>query len=341
MEIRYTFVIYIAIIMALILWVLYILKRHGKRDYKEGSRYGDLSLMDENPYFRRQKVIYRIATWTAVFGMLMTIVCAGVLLSRLYTTKRVSEDQYSRDIILCLDISTSVDELNKNLVRELEDTVKQLRGERMGIVIFNTSPVLISPLTDDYEYIQSQLEEIHLSLEERMRYDKTGVWKDDTYEKYMYLQEGTLVGNEERGSSLIGDGLASCVYNFPEESGNRAKVVIFATDNDPYGDGYFTLMDAADLCHDEKIVVYGIGTREMQTADMEEMKTAMESTGGRFFLEDDAGTFSEIVEEIQRLSSGKVKSKSYVKETDMPQIPFVLLLTGVCIWMVALKILRR
>ena len=88
---------------------------------------------------------------------IVAVVSAFVMMARPYSKERVQDERYCRDIMLCIDISTSVDYLNENLLEELKKTVDELHGERFGIVIFNTSPVLLSPLTDDYEFIKEQL----------------------------------------------------------------------------------------------------------------------------------------------------------------------------------------
>lgn len=341
MEIKYTFVIYIGIVLLIAFWITYIIRKKKNEGFSQGNRYGNLDFIEQNAYYKQQKIIYRIATIACVIATSMTIMSACVLASRLYTTQKVSEKQYSRDIIICMDISTSVDELNKNLANELKDTVMNLRGERIGIIIFNTSPVLVTPLTDDYEYVISELDRIEKSLKDRLKYTNSGIWNDKTYDSYIYLQEGTLVGNEERGSSLIGDGLASCVANFPKAESKRSKVIIFSTDNDPYGDCYFTLPEAAKLCKDNKIIVYGIGTKEMTQTAMDEMSEAVKSTGGQFYLEEESGTFEEIVNSIGKLSAGKTASKSFVTETDAPHDPFIWLVVSMIFMLGTLFILRK
>ena len=143
--------------------------------------------------------------------------------------------------MLCIDISTSVDYLNENLLEELKKTVDELHGERFGIVIFNTSPVLLSPLTDDYEFIKEQLDMIDKSLKVRNSEDDSDLYSTDLSSMYDwlyyegYITSGTLVGNEQRGSSLIGDGLAAAACDFSDKDKTRTKIMIFSTDNDIQG----------------------------------------------------------------------------------------------------------
>ena len=61
---------------------------------------------------------------------------------------------------------------------------------------------------------------------------------------YNFISSGTITGNETRGSSLIGTGLAATVNNFAglgEEGDNRTRVVIISTDNDVMGNEIITM----------------------------------------------------------------------------------------------------
>lgn len=344
MELRYQAMIYVGILCSAIFLVLYIMFGKGNQKFDGGVRLSDIRLLEQVPRYRRKKVLYRIFSTIVVGSLIACIIASAVLISRPYRSQRVSEEMYCRDILLCMDISTSVDELNMKLVDELKDTVRELKGERVGIIIFNTSPVLLSPLTDDYDYIIEQLDIVENALKERIKYDTVFSYygSDDFYYLNEYISAGTLVGNEERGSSLIGDGLASCVNNFgTDTSEDRPRIVIFTTDNDPYGEELISLPDAAALCAKYGITVYGVGTEAMTPFAMSEMKTAVESTGGKFYLEEDSGSLHRIVESIEELSAGKVEGNSYIKETDQPIVPFICLAVAAALLFVTEKILRK
>lgn len=182
-------------------------------------------------------------------------------MARPYKKVVVQKESYNRDIILCLDISTSVDDLNLELVKNLKEMVNHLKGERFEIVIFNSFAVLLSPLTGDYEYIIDVLDQLESCLEgHNLGNSKLS---DNWLYQSSYLMDGTLVGNEERGSSLIGDGLASTVYNFPNLEEKRSRSIIFSTDNDLEGTPLVTLSQAAEICKENNVTVYGIGTANM------------------------------------------------------------------------------
>jgi len=341
MELRNYWAIYIGIIFVIAFVILYILLRKNSGGFKGGTRIANISLMEEDPYFEKKYLFYKFVSAMILAFLMVAIIAASVLLSRPYTSKKVTKNKYCRDIILCLDVSTSVDNLNMHLVDELKDVVANLQGERVGIVIFNTSPVLITPLTDDYEYVIEQLETIKLALKERNKISSYFDTSDDYFFYDSYISSGTLIGNVERGSSLIGDGLASCINCFTGEEVARTKIVIFCTDNDPNGEGYADITRAAQMCADNKITVYGVGTKEMYSYRMDEMEEAVKLTGGKFYLEEESGSFKDIVESIESSSANKVKGKSYVVETDQPKAAFVILIISILGVCVARTVIRK
>ena len=163
---------------------------------------------------------YKILTISLKACCIICIIFSVILTSRIIKIDTLEQDIYNRDIYLCMDVSTSVDELNLGLVGCLKDIVSNLHGERFGVSIFNTSSVVISPLTDDYQFVNNVLDTLETCFNVSLR--------NIDYSSYHqnYLYNGTLVGNETRGSSLIGDGLASCVFSFPNLEEERTRIII-------------------------------------------------------------------------------------------------------------------
>ena len=77
-------------------------------------------------------------------------------------------------------------ELTGKLI-SLTETVNNLKGERFGISIFNTTSVLLVPLTDDYDYVLDSLDKIYQSIEAINDYDYS------SYYIYDYIIAGTIV----------------------------------------------------------------------------------------------------------------------------------------------------
>lgn len=328
MAIKYHIVLYAGLAIALFMLVFVFVKYKKTKKYAGGKKIAGLICQEGEAYFRKRKILYKTGLTATLICCVLVVVSAFLLMAKPYTSRRMQDEKYCRDIILCIDISTSVDYLNENLLDKLKKTVDELQGERFGIVIFNTSPVLLTPLTDDYEYVKDQLDLIAQCLKSRNEVNLDDAFSSgyDWIYYQAYISSGTLIGNEQRGSSLIGDGLAAAAIDFSDADKERTKVVIFSTDNDIQGTPVATLDEAADICVSNNVTVYGVGTKEMTPENKESMKNAVEKTGGKFYLEEESGSFGEIVSSIEKLSKNLVKVRMVDVETPELLYPFVLML---------------
>ena len=194
---------------------------------------------------------------------------------------------------------------------------------------FNTSPLYLCPLTTDYEQVINELDIIEEALDLRYDYyNGSGSYSNRLVELDEYISAGTLVGNEERGSSIIGDGLAAAALDFTniEEDPDRSRIIIFSTDNDLQGDEIITLPEAGQLCVDRGITVYGIGTEQMYPSDKAMMRDAVEMTGGEFYYGEDSRVVSNIIDNIQEHVASLDTIEYEISETVTPEIPFIILL---------------
>lgn len=332
MELKNQYMIIIGVVVLVVLLFGSFLK---KKSYAGGKKISSMYGVENTEYFKRKMRMYRVLRAVATGSFIATIAISFLLLARPYTALKENEEQYKRDIMLCMDVSSSVNELNTSLVQELKDTVKQLKGERFGIVIFNTSGVMLCPLTDDYEYVLTVLDNIHSSL----TVDSSADEMEWVYNMH-YMMDGTDVGGEERGSSLIGDGLATAACDFPDISEDRTRIIILSTDNELDGTPIFWLDEAADLCLKKKITVYGIGTNLMADTDMASMKSAVEKTGGKFYLEEESGTVGSIVDRISKEAKSLVKGRIIVKEIPWIQVPIILLCISFALQILSVKLLK-
>lgn len=345
MELRNTYVIFIGIAVLVSLFVFLFIKIKKKDEYKGGKKIANTSYIENEPYYKKKILKYKIYTVIVFVACVLSIAVAFAMLTRPYKTELKEKEKNTRDIMLCIDISTSVDYLNMNLVSELKEVVNNLQGERFGIVIFNTTPVLMTPLTTDYGYIIEQLDMIEKCLDARLNYDID--WEDDdAWDEYWYMDEyissGTLEGSEERGSSIIGDGLAAAAIDFKStDEDERTKIIIFSTDNDLQGSPIYTLEEAASLCKKKNILVYGIGTKEMYQGYMDEMEREVEKTGGKFYLEEESGTFKQIVSEIEKTSKSLVKENTEIIEIELVKVPFIILVCVVSVMIIFIKVTKR
>ncbi|MBP5180667.1 MAG: hypothetical protein J6127_05205 [Clostridiales bacterium] len=332
MELKYEIALYVCLGIAMIMVVFSFVRFRRRKKYKKGTKAFEADYLKEIPYFRRKMVLYKFLKVLLTMIIIASIAISGFLMARPYKTEVDEIRNMNRDIILCMDISTSVDNLNAVLLDKLEDVVRELDGERFGIVIFNTSPLYLVPLTTDYDMVLSELDLIKEALELRSDYyaGRTG-YSQRLIELDAYISDGTLVGNIQRGSSIIGDGLAAACLDFPniEEDPDRSRIIIFTTDNDLQGNEIVTLPEAGQMCADRGITVYGIGTEVMYDQDRAMMKSAVESTGGEFYYGENPRVVSSIVSSILEHVASLDTIEHEVRETDMPEIPFIALLISV------------
>lgn len=328
MEITYPIVLYIGIPVLLLIMVIRLKK---KINYNSGKKIANTKYVEEDPYFKQVMRKYKILTYCIKGLCTIAILISLILLARPSIVDVSDSKLYNRDIFLCLDVSASVDELNVELVENLKKTVDDLKGERFGISIFNTSTVTLVPLTDDYEYVKEALDNIKKAITEANNLDYDYTEMDEHSYMLSYIQSGTLVGNVDRGSSLVGDGLASCIFSFPdiEKDKERTRIIILSTDNDVAGEELIELPEAAQLAKEKNITVFGIGPDIITNSDRKKLEDAVEKTGGSYYTSDDSTTVKEIVNNIEKKGKSLLEGKKQSRRIDQPTIPFIILLTSI------------
>lgn len=319
MELINPFILYIGIPLVII---LSIIKFKNKTTFKDGKKIANTKYVKSMPYYQKMLKKYKILSNSIKGINVLCIIISLFLLARPSIVDTSSSPIYNRDIFLCMDASGSMMEVNEKLVDNLKEMVKNLKGERFGITIFNTSSVVVVPLTDDYEYVLGKLDELQEIFHNCNRAStdySAGIY----YSKQLHA--GTLLDNETRGSSLIGDGLASCVYNFNNLEEDRTRIIIFSTDNDLAGTPLVTLQEAAQISKENNVTVYGIvpdeikiniygATKKVGQAEKTELKNAIETTGGTLYEENSSTTVSSIVNNIEKQSKSLIEGNKEVKK---------------------------
>lgn len=259
---------------ALVLAGFFIRKRKVKR--RTGIRVANTGRLRALPMYRKKKLESRILKILTVAGVCTGIVAALFLTARPYRRDTVRDDVSSRDIAFCLDLSSSSCAGEKAIVQQFEEMVSQLDGDRIGVTLFNTSAMQYVPMTDDYDFVTDRLQELeeYLDAEEEFTRDYTDVYdsvydipedKRDRYEELNAIlaafDAGTTAGYQSKGTSVIGEGLASCLFNFPQlHEEKRTRILILVTDNQDecIGDPLVTLTEAAGMCEEDDVILFGI-----------------------------------------------------------------------------------
>ena len=353
--------------LGLLTLALLYFKRKENSQYKGGIRVGNAWLVRNLPEFRKLTIL---RTFLVILSSVSLIAGAGaaiVLASRPYKVEKTSLGVKKRDIFLCLDVSYSLYDLNYDVADYLEEIVRGLEGDRIGITMFNTSSVVYVPMTDDYDFILMMLEEMKTYFRLQKKYvdeysqymtyysipeDQRAEY-DELYNQLSYFEAGTLVNNSFKGSSLIGEGLASCLFAFPQMDGaDRTRAVILVTDNEELArrDPVVELDEAAGLCKAHDVRVYGVApAREYDNAYeqknydtiMKEMEDSVKITGGRFYMASENFPVSSIVSEIHDLEAKTVGEITMVRQIDQPVLPAAVLAVCLLIFLGTGMVLRR
>jgi hypothetical protein len=262
-----------------------------------------------SPMFRRLRRRYHLLLGGEVAALSIVGLAAVGLTMRPVTDRELERDVRNRDVMLCLDVSTSMNELDAIVLRQFAELAAGLRGERIGLTIFNGSAITVFPLTDDSEFIATTLDDAASSLAQRKR--------------------SFVEGTEEGGTSLIGDGLASCSMRFDNEQRGRSRSIVFATDNALAGEPILQLTEAAALVRERDIRVYAVAAADRITAqNAAALRDAAESTGGAYFETDARSTTADVVDEIGRLEASRLDVPPEVVADDRPTAWIVACLAG-------------
>ena len=357
MELMNVWAIVIGVVVAaIVIGLAFFIKMEGKEKFSTGVKASNTTLIKSSKLYKSLNKQYNVLRACLAIGMIGCILSSLFLVARPYKTQDVYTGVKKRDIIICMDVSYSLYDLNMELVDYLKGVVKGLAGDRIGVNIFNTSSVTYVPMTDDYDYVAQKLEELsdYFVMQKELYeeiFDVYGTYPadypNDVYERYEELDEkldyydaGTLTNNYDKGSSLIGEGLGTALYSFPYlGEKDRTRFIILSTDNELNERwGYSQIMDvntAAGYCKSNDVTVYGIFPSEeafympeeySYDACISELSGAVNKTGGTLYVRTDDLPVSAIVQDIQKkevITFNMVMSR---ETQDMPQKPFIALI---------------
>jgi Ca-activated chloride channel homolog len=256
---------------------------------------------------KKYKILVRATSLLAAL-LLVTM----IILSMRPATKSTEAPQLrNRDIMLCLDVSGSMRKVNAKVVDVFAQLTKGFKGERIGLVIFDSSAATLFPLTDDYDYIIDMLNQTKEAFENED-------YKKDVFDIFSGVSEG-------EGSSLIGDGLGSCVLRFDNKESKRSRSIILATDNYVSGNQIIDLKQAGLLAKESRIRVYGLNPSDYSTEFYkdkisEEYRTVVLSTDGDYYKFEQPSAVSEIIQKITSQEATRFKGSPILQVSDAPQV---------------------
>ena len=208
MELMYPIVIIICLILALFI----CFKGNKRKNYTQGKKVANTKYIKETEYYKSKVKKYKILSYLIKGLSVICIVIVSVLIARPITVQNRSENKYNRDIIIGLDVSTSECEVNLELIKQFKQIIPSIEGDRIGIVIYNTAPIVYCPLTDDYNYINECLDKIEKQMDLVAKNNRsvpyTSTSDEEGLETFTFWYGGVVANSDEKGSSLVGDGLA-------------------------------------------------------------------------------------------------------------------------------------
>lgn len=353
MEIMHGWVILAGILVfALVVFTTLFLRRKGKDRFDTGIRAANTALIRNSDIYKDISRRYNILRAVLALGLAGSVLASLVLVARPYKKQDVYTGVKKRDIIICMDVSYSLYEQNRELVDYLKGVVRGLAGDRIGVSIFNTSSVTYVPLTDDYDYVADRLDELsdYFVLQKELyediydNYEYVSEMPDDVAARYYdlldelaYYDAGTLYNNDSRGSSLIGEGLGTALYSFPYiNDSERTRVIIMSTDNqlNVFGKEIMDLQEASNYCKKNKVTVFGIfpseenfykDERYLYSECKNELDKAIRNTGGLLYVRTPSLPVSAIVQNIQKQEVMTINMVMSRQTQDMPRNAYIIL----------------
>lgn len=233
---------------------------------------------------------------------LVTLAMLILVLMRPVATNRWSEESVEGiDIMLAMDVSTSMSavDINPNRIDVAKDVASQFvsgrKNDNIGLTLFAGESFTQCPLTIDYRSVLSLI-------------DKSGI---------EYAASGVL-----KDGTAIGLGIANAVSRL-KDSKAKSKVIILLTDGSN-NSGEITPEDAARIAKEYDIRIYTIGFRTdnevVQTPygllnnsefDEKTLKSIASVTGGEYYRSSSKESLLNIYKEIDQLERTKLEIKHF------------------------------
>lgn len=323
MELTYPLIIYIGIVAIVVSFGATLF---SSKKYRGGRKVADAEAVRKIPRFKFLLLKYDILKFFMMLSLVVSLILALFIATKPTIVRTTTTEKHYRDLFICFDVSTSLDGVNIEMCEELKDFVKELKGERFGISIFNAKSVLIVPLTSDYDYIISMINTLERSI--KAGENVTNASQVEDFTEYGYRFSGTL---SNRGSSLIGDGLATCLYDFPDlkEEPDKSRLIVFVTDNDVQGECVVDIEEACSLCKKNGVKVFALAPDFV--VDEENFKNAINSTGGYYYNTRNNDAMEKMLEDVKKTDVSTTYF-SITKSIDVPEKALIALVVSLLVY---------
>ena len=305
-------------------WML--ARRAGVRSGKKGwvANTGYLrGLPKYQALVRRTRASLAIAFICFLIAVIATSVSAGAPVDR-YVKHNKSA---SRDIVLCLDSSGSMLPYDSKIGEAFRQIISHFEGERISLQLWDAYSMTMFPLTDDYDMATDVLQEMSDTID--TGFTRIGTRLSVTQELIDYLTP--VLDENQEVSSIVGDGLASCVMGFDHNDKQRSRTILLATDNEVYGDGIYDLSEAIEFAKSQGVTVTALypGSDISLSREAIELRDEVRKTGGDFYDASSPSAVDSVVRQIEAEQKEELDSAGKMIETDRPGAALGWTLVGV------------
>ena len=305
-------------------WML--ARRAGVRSGKKGwvANTGYLrGLPKYQALVRRTRASLAIAFVCFLIAVIATSVSAGAPVDRYVKHDKSA----SRDIVLCLDSSGSMLPYDSKIGGAFRQIISHFEGERISLQLWDAYSMTMFPLTDDYDMATDVLQDMSDTIDTGLI--QVGGKISGTRELFAYL-EPVLDENQEV-SSLVGDGLASCIMGFDHNDKQRSRTILLATDNEVYGSGVYDLSEAIEFAKSQGVTVTALypGSDTSLSSEAIQLRDEVRKTGGDFYDASSPSAVDSVVRQIEAEQKEELDSAGKMIETDRPGAALGWTLVGV------------
>ena len=305
-------------------WLL--ARRAGVRSGKKGwvANTGYLrGLPKYQALVRRTRASLARAFVCFLIAVIATSVSAGAPVDRYVKHDKSA----SRDIVLCLDSSGSMLPYDSKIGGAFRQIISHFEGERISLQLWDAYSMTMFPLTDDYDMATDVLQDMSDTIDTGLI--QIGGKVSGTRELFEYL-EPVLDENQEV-SSLVGDGLASCVMGFDHNDKQRSRTILLATDNEVYGEGVYDLSEAIEFAKSQGVTVTALypGSDISLGREALQLRDEVRKTGGDFYDASSPSAVDSVVKQIEAEQKEELDSAGKMMETDRPGAALGWTLVGV------------
>ncbi len=295
--------------------VVAALRHHRWRSAAAGRVVANLDLAWQSTALRRAH--RRYTSWVVVelVAVLVGLAGATLLAMRPVSARVVVGSTAARDVVLCLDVSGSMTRLDGQLLEQFAELAGQLDGTRIALTIWDNSAITVFPLTDDAGFVADQLR----------------ATADAFRRRDLALFKGTYSGAD--GTSLVGDGLVSCLERFDRRDARRARSIVLATDNQVAGKPQFSLAAATAQLTALHVRLFAVAPDTgTTTAPLAQLRAAAGNAGGSYYPVGQAGASPGLARQILADHGTPTRQPAQLARHDAPR-PW-LILAGVA-WLLA------